>query len=143
MYQSERYGASFTYRSPTLAEGRRYLLRLHFAEIRWGIDGRGGAANANAYAKGSGMRAFDVSVSNLYTAEKKVLTNFDIFKEAGAANKAIVREFAAVSDGMDNINFKFESSANSPRRNAKISGIDFIELGFAELAPIPDPVAER
>ena len=124
VYQSERYGASFTYRSPVLAEGRRYLVRLHFAEIWWGVDGKGSAVN------GAGMRMFDVSISNLYTPEKKVLTNFDIFKEAGGANKAIVREFEAVSDGTGNINFKFETTANSPDRNAKISGIEIIELGF-------------
>ena len=93
VYQSERYGASLTYQSPVLAEGRRYLVRLHFAEIWWGFDGKGGAAN------GVGMRTFDVSISNRYTPEKKVLTNFDIFKEAGGANKAIVCEFEAVSDG--------------------------------------------
>jgi xyloglucan-specific exo-beta-1,4-glucanase len=124
VYQSERFGNSFTYRSPVLAEGRRYLVRLHFAEIWWGIDGLGGSGT------GVGSRVFDVTISNLREPGKKVLTNFDIFKEAGGANKAIVREFEAYSDGTGNINFKFEATASSPDRNAKISGIELIELGF-------------
>lgn len=124
VYQSERYGSSFTYRSPVLAEGRRYLVRLHFAEIWWGVAGFGNAST------GLGQRVFDVSISNLRQPEKKVLTNFDIFKEAGGANKAVVREFEAYSDGTGTINFKFEAAANSPDRNAKISGIELIELGF-------------
>ncbi len=124
VYQSERYGTSFTYRSPVLAEGRRYLVRLHFAEIYWGIDGLGGTGT------GIGTRVFDVTVSNLREPGKKVLSNFDIFKEAGGANKAIVREFEASSDGTGNINFKFDATAGSPDRNAKVSGIELIELGF-------------
>jgi xyloglucan-specific exo-beta-1,4-glucanase len=124
VYQSERYGTSFTYRSPVLAEGRRYLVRLHFAEIYWGIEGLGGTGT------GVGTRVFDVTISNLREPGKKVLSNFDIFKEAGGANKAIVREFEAFSDGTGNLNFKFEATANSPDRNAKVSGIELIELGF-------------
>ncbi len=124
VYQSERFGSSFTYRSPVLAEGRRYLVRLHFAEVWWGVDGYGGTST------GLGKRIFDVSINNLRQPEKKVLTNFDVFKEAGGANKAVVREFEAYSDGTGTINFKFEAAANSPDRNAKVSGIEFIELGF-------------
>ena len=123
VYQSERYGQTFTYRSPVLAEGRRYLVRLHFAEIWWGVAGKGGVN------MGTGQRVFDVTVSNMRTS-KKVLTNFDVFKEAGGANKAIVKEFEASSDGTGTINFTFEAAANSPDRNAKISGIELIELGF-------------
>ena len=123
VYQSERYGQTFTYRSPVVAEGRRYLVRLHFAEIWWGVAGKGGTNT------GAGTRVFDVTISNLRTT-KKVLTDFDIFKEAGGANKAIVKEFEASSDGTGTINFTFEAAANSPDRNAKISGIELIELGF-------------
>jgi xyloglucan-specific exo-beta-1,4-glucanase len=124
VYRSERFGNSFSYRSPVLAEGRRYLVRLHFAEIWWGVPGYGGAST------GVGQRVFDVSYSTLRQPEKKVLTNVDIFKEAGGANKALVREFEAYSDGTGTINLKFEATANSPDRNAKVSGIEFIELGF-------------
>jgi xyloglucan-specific exo-beta-1,4-glucanase len=124
VYQSERFGNSFTFRPPALAEGRRYLVRLHFAEIWWGVAGYGGTNT------GAGNRVFDVSWSNLRQAETKVLTNFDIFKAAGGANKAYVFEFEAYSDGTGTINLKFDAAANSPDRNAKISAIEFIELGF-------------
>lgn len=124
VYQSERYGAKFTYTSPVLAEGRRYKVRVHFAEIYWGIDGLGGTNT------GAGTRVFNVSVSNLRQAPTVVLSGVDIFKEAGGANRALVREFEAYSDGTGSMKITFESLANSPDRNAKVSGIEFIELGF-------------
>ncbi|MGL4233870.1 MAG: malectin domain-containing carbohydrate-binding protein, partial [Casimicrobium sp.] len=37
VYRSERFGNNFTYRPLVLAEGRRYLVRLHFAEVWWGV----------------------------------------------------------------------------------------------------------
>jgi xyloglucan-specific exo-beta-1,4-glucanase len=124
VYQSERYGGKFTYTSPVLAEGRRYKVRVHFAEIYWGVAGLGGANT------GAGQRVFNVSVSNMRQPQTVVLSGVDIFKEAGGANRALVREFEAYSDGTGSMKITFESLATSPDRNAKVSGIEFIELGF-------------
>jgi xyloglucan-specific exo-beta-1,4-glucanase len=119
VYQSGRFGNAINYRSPVLAEGRRYLVRLHFAEVWWGVDGLGGVTN------GAGMRRFDVSING-----NRVLANFDVFAAAGGANKAVVREFEAYSDGTGTIRLDFNGVAGAPDTNAKISGIEFIELGF-------------
>jgi xyloglucan-specific exo-beta-1,4-glucanase len=119
VYQSERAGDSFTYKSPVLAEGRRYLVRLHFAEIWWGVEGNGGVSN------GVGMRKIDVTINGT-----KVLADFDVFKEAGGANKAVVAAFPASSNSFGDILIRFDASSSSPDRNAKISGIEFIEIGF-------------
>ncbi len=122
--QSERYGGRFTYTSPVLAEGRRYKVRVHFAEIWWGVDGFGGTST------GPGMRVFNVAVSNLRQPETVVLKGVDIFTEAGGANRALVREFEAYSDGTGRMKITFEALSTSPDGNAKVSGIEFIELGF-------------
>jgi hypothetical protein len=119
VYQSERYG-TFTYNAPLLAEGRRYTVRLHFAEIFWGIEGLGGPGT------GRGTRLMDI-----YVQGTKVLSNFDVFAEAGGANRAIVKEFDAYSDGTGKLTIDFKPSPGSPDQNAKLSGIELIERGFA------------
>ena len=81
-----------------------YLVRLHFAEI---------AQN------GAGKRLFDVNIEG----GNKELANFDIFKEAGGMNRAIVREFdAQVTDGTMNIQFIRQLE------NAKISAIEILPV---------------
>ena len=120
VYQSERYGNKFTLRSPVLAEGRVYLVRLHFAEIYWGVEGLGGTSNA------VGKRKMDVTVGG-----RKFLSEFDIYKESGGANRAITREFETNSDSRGNIDIEFAASAGSIDSNTKVSGVEFIELGFS------------
>ncbi|NOZ21893.1 MAG: PQQ-binding-like beta-propeller repeat protein [Planctomycetes bacterium] len=60
----------------SLNEARRFTLRLHFAEI--------------AGAK-PGQRVFDVKVQG-----KTALTNFDIAKEAGGVNRAVVKDISDI-----------------------------------------------
>lgn len=74
VYQSERWGAC-TYRLPLppLPAGQSYTVRLHFAETTYH------AAN---------KRRFNVDING-----RRVLTEFDVFAEAGGRNKAIVRDF--------------------------------------------------
>ena len=62
--------------------GQRFIVDLFFAEVWSG-------------AFGSGRRVFDVALDG-----KKVLDDFDIFKEAGGGNIGIARRFELESDGI-------------------------------------------
>ena len=78
LYYGERYG-HFTYAIP-VATGRQYGLTLHFAETYFGPQNPGNG--------GVGSRVFDV-----YCNGVTLLRNFDIFKEAGGANRAVEKTF--------------------------------------------------
>ncbi|MEO7716124.1 MAG: GH92 family glycosyl hydrolase [Capsulimonas sp.] len=107
VYQSERYGDDVTY-AYTVPTGKKYTVRLHFAEI---VDGD------------PGMR-----VENIYVNGKPVLTDFDIFKVAGGMNKAIVKEFSGIAPGPDGkIKIRVAATPTSPDQNAKISGLEILE----------------
>jgi len=77
IYGSERFG-NFSYCIP-VAPGR-YTVRLHFREAWFGPEngGKGGA----------GSRIFDVHCNGLM-----LLKDFDIFSEAGGADRAFMKEF--------------------------------------------------
>lgn len=77
LYAEERYG-NFSYAIP-VAEGR-YAVSMFFDETYFGPDdpGKGGV----------GSRVFDVDCNGV-----ALLRNFDIFKEAGGDNRALVRTF--------------------------------------------------
>ncbi len=77
LYAEERYG-NFSYAIPA-PEGR-YSVSLYFAETYFGPDDLGG--------DGVGRRVFDVDCNGV-----ALLRNFDIFKEAGGDNRALVRTF--------------------------------------------------
>lgn len=118
VYQSERWG-TFSLRSPVLAQGRRYRVRLHFAEIYWGVAGLGGTET------GPGTRLMDIRING-----QTVLNRFDIFRAAGGANRAVVREFEVSSNSLGEIGIEFAASADSPDRHAKVSGVEYIPIGF-------------
>lgn len=105
VYQSERWGA-FTYVIPGLKAGAAYTVRLHFAEI---------------YFSAAGQRVFDVSINGT-----PVLTNFDIFAVAGAANKAVIQEYNATADGSGQITIDY---AQGPANWPKSSGLEVIAGG--------------
>ena len=98
VYQSERYG-NFSYTLDGLTPGTAYGLRLHFAEIFW---------------LAPGQRVFHVRING-----QPVLTDFDIFAEAGA-DRAVVREFSAAADANGRIAIQFVTVVD----NAKLSGIE-------------------
>ncbi|WP_160164147.1 malectin domain-containing carbohydrate-binding protein, partial [Nafulsella turpanensis] len=98
LYQSERYGANFSYDIPVPSGS--YLVRLHFAEI---------------YFTAVGQRVFDVTAEN-----NLFLDNFDIYAETGDATAAIKEVSVAVTDGTLNLNF------NASVDNAKISAIEIL-----------------
>jgi hypothetical protein len=90
VYQSERWGV-FSYTVPGLTPGGAYTVRLHFAEI---------------YFKGAGQRVFNVSINGV-----PVLTNFDVFAVAGAADKAIAQEFPATASASGQIVVQYSQGA--------------------------------
>lgn len=77
LYYGERFG-HFSYAIP-VASGK-YALTLHFAETYFGLQNPGGG--------GAASRLFDV-----YCNGVRILHAFDIFKEAGGANRALVKTF--------------------------------------------------
>jgi len=81
LYYGERFG-HFSYAIP-VATGREYALTLHFAETYFGPQNPG--------TGGVGSRLFDV-----YCNGAALLRNFDIFKEAGGANRPVLKTFHAV-----------------------------------------------
>jgi hypothetical protein len=81
LYYGERYG-HFSYAIP-VAPGRQYGLTLHFAETYFGPQNPGNG--------GAGSRRFDV-----YCNGVALLRNFDLFKEAGGANRALEKTFHAL-----------------------------------------------
>jgi hypothetical protein len=103
VYQTERYG-NFTYTIPQLNAGASYLVRLHFAEIYW---------------TGAGQRIFNVAING-----SQVLSNFDIFASAGAANKAVIKEFLASANSSGQITLSFSTVVN----DAKVSGLELLKL---------------
>ena len=66
-----------------------------------------------------------------------VLTNFDIFTDAGGMNKALVKEFPDIApDDQGNIAIRIAAAPGSPDQNAKINGIEILKPGdSAQAAP--------
>jgi hypothetical protein len=91
VYQSGRAATNgaFTYKITGLTPGVAYAVRLHFAEIVYVAPGQ---------------RKFNVAINGT-----PVLTDFDIFAAAGAANTAIVRSFNSVADPNGTITITFTS----------------------------------
>ena len=102
VYQTEHYGPN-DYAIPNLNPSEQYLLRLHFAE--------------NAFTV-AGARQFNVVING-----QQVLTNFDIFAAAGAANKAVVEDFLVTPDENGIVSIQFQpGAANQP----DICGIELV-----------------
>nr|MDA8155442.1 malectin [Actinomycetota bacterium] len=96
LYQTERYGKTFSYNIP-LANGN-YSVTLKFAEIYW---------------NSSGQRVFNVSIQGT-----QVITNLDIYALAGKNAAYDVTFPASVTNGVLNIGF------TTVVDNAKISAIE-------------------
>ena len=109
LYQTEIYGPSvgpFTYEIP-VPESGEYTIRLHFAELYFGIQ-----------AGGVGSRVFNVSVEG-----SQVISNLDMLTEAAPAT-AIIKEFndIQITDGFATIAF------TGVTQRAKISAIEVLSL---------------
>jgi hypothetical protein len=102
IYQSERWGPS-TYTIP-VEKGKTYTVRLHFAETTFDQ---------------AGARRFHVAIDG-----KRVLTDFDVFAEAGGKFRAVVKDFPGIApdaEGRIVIDF-IAGSADQP----KIDGIEVL-----------------
>jgi ELWxxDGT repeat protein len=90
LYWRARFGNSFSYDIP--AGNGTYEVTLHFSEPYWGYSaGRGGV----------GSRKFNVDAEGA-----RKLTEYDIFAEAGGANRAVQEKFTVrVTDGELNLLF--------------------------------------
>jgi poly(3-hydroxybutyrate) depolymerase len=113
LFNNERYGA-MSYTIPGFTAGSTYAVTLYFAET---------------YLTSSGSRLFNVHING--TA---VLTNFDIYGNAGGQNKAIAESFTTTADGSGQIVVQFSAVTENP----KINGIG-IQPGTA---PTMGPTAE-
>lgn len=99
LYQTERWGADFSYRLPV--PPGRYRLSLRFAET---------------FVKGAGERVFDVSAQG-----KPLLQGFDIYKEAGGPAKGILKRFDGIeADPQGFIVVRFKAS----KQNAKVCALE-------------------
>ena len=99
LYRAERYGKDFSYSLPV--PPGKYRVHLRFAET---------------YVKKEGERLFDVFLNG-----KKVLSHFDILKEAGAFEKAVDQSFLDIQpDAEGMIHLQFVSSV----QNAKVCSIE-------------------
>ncbi len=101
LYQTERYGDPFSY-SFNVPAGA-YQITLKFAETYW---------------TAAGQRVFNVSVNGT-----TVLTNFDIFKTAGAMNKAVDEVFNNIAPSGGTITITLGSASVD---NAKVDAIQII-----------------
>jgi streptogramin lyase len=117
VYQSVRYG-NMTYMLPGLTPNTAYTLRLDFNEPYWGTGNNGG---------GIGSRVFNVSVNG-----QPALTNYDVYQQAGGANKAIAQQLPVLSDANGNVTIQFTNVTD----NAIVSGI---ALYTGSLPPQPTP----
>jgi hypothetical protein len=112
VYQTDRFGGAFTYTLPGLTAGASYTVRLHFAETYW---------------TAAGKRVFNVAINGA-----SVLSNFDIFANAGGANIALVEPFTATANSSGQIVIAFTAgAADLP----KVNGIEVVATGGA--MPLP------
>jgi len=85
-----------------------YTVKLHFAEIYWGVTKTDGLGDGG----GEGSRVFDVDIE-----EMSILNNLDVFKIAEGAAKAITKMYdIEVTDG--ELNIVFTSSVDKPKISA-------------------------
>jgi hypothetical protein len=97
VYQSFRVGDCL-YTIAHLTPNASYTVRLHFAEIYWTQPGQ---------------RIFNVTLSG-----QAVLSNFDILATAGAANKALVKQFVVHADSTGTITIQFQTVKDNAQINA-------------------------
>lgn len=109
VYQTERYGAAFTYTFGGLTASASYQVRIHCSENYWGLGGR----------TGPGQRLLNVSINGTQR-----LASFDIYATVGASNKAVIREFLTTANASGQIVLAFAAAAGSPDGNAAIHGIE-------------------
>ncbi|MFT3746156.1 MAG: SBBP repeat-containing protein [Pyrinomonadaceae bacterium] len=114
VYQTQRFGA-FTYTFAGLTPGANYVVRLHFAEI---------------FYTSSGQRTFNVFING-----GGVLAGYDVFADAGTANKAVIKEFTGAADASGQIVVAYTPGSNNPISN----GIEILNSSGTFATPTPTP----
>jgi non-lysosomal glucosylceramidase len=101
LFDTERWNSTLGY-AFDIPNGQ-YQVTLRFAELWYGIAGRGGTTT------GANSRKFNVAIEGT-----QVLTNFDVFATAGAADTAVDQVFTVnLSDGTLNIDLT-QGTADNP-----------------------------
>ena len=113
VYQTVRQG-TVTYTIPNLTAGASYTVRLHFAEL---------------YFTTAGDRAFDVAINGA-----AVLTNFDIYKTAGAQYTAVVENFTATANISGQIVIAF---TNGTVDQPMFNGIEVLGSSTSSCTTVP------
>jgi hypothetical protein len=103
LYQSERFARNLAYNIPV--KNGNYTVRLHFAEI---------------YFTSNNKRVFNIKLEN-----QTKQSSLDIFKEAGAKNKALIKEFKNISVNDGNLDIDLNATID----NGKLSAIEVIGSG--------------
>jgi hypothetical protein len=104
VYQNQRwYPGTFQYAIAGLTAGKKYAVRLHFAET---------------YFTGPAKRLFNVAINGT-----QVLNNFDVFAAAGAADKAVIETFPARATPKGEIEIAFSRGLAD---NPMVSGIEVL-----------------
>ncbi|WP_035347938.1 malectin domain-containing carbohydrate-binding protein [Edaphobacter aggregans] len=112
VYQTDRFGGSFTYNLGGFTPGGNYVVRLHFAETYW---------------TSAGKRQFNVAINGA-----PVLSNFDILSTAGGPNIAVVESESTTSDSSGNISIAFTGgAADLP----KVNGIEVVPASGTTQGP--------
>lgn len=108
IYRSERDSGvslgTIAYNIPL--DSANYELRLHFAEIFWGLPGQGGGV-----AGGEGSRVFDVTIE-----DSLILDDYDIIADVGAGTASIKMYELVVVD--DTLNIVLSASVDQPQISA-------------------------
>jgi beta-glucanase (GH16 family) len=115
VYQTERYGA-FGYIFTELAPSTAYTIRLHMAE---------GVTTYNA----PGDRLFNVSVNGA-----QVLTNYDIYANAGAIDQAVIQQVTGTSDEHGILSVQLNPG---PTDLPSLRGIEVIQSGASSAPSAP------
>jgi hypothetical protein len=113
VYDSGRQGSSFSYQLTGLKPGSPHIVRLHFAELYYGVSGRGGTST------GIGSRFFNVSINGT-----QMLSNYDVYAAAAGPDIAVVDQLPAIADSNGDITISFAGASGSPDSNAIVSGIE-------------------
>jgi hypothetical protein len=117
VYQTQRVGPKLVYTIPGLTAGTTYMVTLSFAELQ---------------ETGPGLRLMKVSLNGT-----PVLSSFDIFATAGAADKAVAETFnvAATTAGTIVIELDRVQTATA-KANATVNAIEVAAFGAS-----PGPTA--
>jgi len=107
VYQTSHFGGDMTFKFTGFKANAKYTLRLHFSEN---------------CIKGPGLRIFDVLIN-----QKAVLTEFDIFKDAGGMNIADIKTFDTTADASGNITLECSSQRANGADNALINGVEIMQ----------------